>query len=223
MPTPRSLCTITLLTAVALTSPVGSAAAPIEPDLKGLPTGTGWRFFNRTAVMLDEPGRTAIRLTGGAGLGLAILDGFSFQEGTIEFDVRGKAPPTESYVGLALFGIDETTFDAVYFKPFNFISDDEVRRSRAVQYVAMPTYNWAQLRKRYPGMHERPVMPVPDPAGWFHVTIVVGAGRIRAFVENSSEPCLDIKKLSTQDRGWIAFWVSNGSEGDFANLKITVP
>jgi hypothetical protein len=34
-----------------------------------------------------------------------------------------------------LDGVDETTYEAIYFRPFNFATDDPARRLRAVQYV----------------------------------------------------------------------------------------
>lgn len=221
MNTPTSFRTACTLAAIGLSGLTAAAeSAVIRPDLTGLPTSTGWQLFNRTATMLDGADQTAVRLSDGGGLGLAILSQFIFAEGTIEFDVRGKGATEESYVGIAFHGINESTFDAVYFKPAQFACDDEVRRSRALQYVSMPGNNWPILRKRYPGMYEKPVVPVPDPASWFHVKVVVQAGEISVYLNGSQESCLTAKQVSHQGRGWIAFWVGNGSDGDFADLQI---
>lgn len=219
LPSPRTLCALAV--ACLIWTSAIAESTPVRPDLNELAAGKGWQLFNRSAAMIEGADRTAVRLSGGGGLGLAILDGLMFTEGTIEFDVRGKGAVEESFVGIAFHGMSDTVFDAVYFKPFNFISEDEVKRSRAVQYVSMPDYNWPKLRKRFPGMHERPVSPVPDPAAWFHVRIVVAAGEVSAFVNDGQEPCLSVKLLNSQGRGWVAFWVGNGSDGDFANLQIT--
>lgn len=221
MNTPTPLHTACSFAAVCLlTLSAAAESDAIRPDLTGLPAGIGWQLFNRSAGMIEGTAQTAVRLSGGGGLGLAILNEFVFSEGSIEFDVRGKGATEESFVGIAFHGINESTFDAVYFKPAQFACDDEVRRSRAMQYVSMPHNNWPILRKRYPGMYEKPVVPVPDPASWFHVKVVVQAGEISVYLNGSQESCLTAKQVSHQGRGWIAFWVGNGSDGDFADLQI---
>ena len=52
-----------------------------------------------------------------------------------------------------------TTYDAIYFRPFNFRTSDPARRLRAVQYISHPTYTWNKLRAERPGVYEKPVNP----------------------------------------------------------------
>lgn len=189
--------------------------------MQSLAESDGWRLYNRFASIIEEDGRIGARLFGGSGVGLAIVEGLTFTDGTIEFDVRGKPPPDESYVGIAFHGLRDSEFDAVYFKPFNFQADDEVRRSRAVQYVSLPDYPWPQLRRKFPGKYESAVSPVPDPAGWFRVRIVVKSGKVSVYIGGGEQPCMEVEILNSHRRGWVALWMGNGSDGDFANLRIT--
>lgn len=161
-----------------------------------------------------------MRLDERASEGVAWLEGFQFTEGAIELDVRGRDVFQRSFVGIAFHGADGVTYDAVYFRPFNFRTDDPVRRSHAVQYISHPTHTWRTLRERYPGRFERPVAPVPDPTGWFHARVEIRGGLVRVFVERAAEPSLVVRQLRQRRRGWVGLFVGEGSSGDFANLRI---
>lgn len=175
---------------------------------------------NRTVSGFTDGARTGLRLSAGPGEGPAYLKGIEFGNGTIEFDVRGKDVQQQSFVGVAFHGVDGTTYDAIYFRPFNFKAEDPARRLRAVQYIAEPTYTWQKLRAEQPGKYEQPVSPVPDPNGWFHVRVVVAAPKVSVFVDDAKEPSLVVNQLSDRRQGRVGLWVGNGSGGDFANLKI---
>ncbi len=43
-----------------------------------------------------------------------------FRNGTIECDIREKDVQGQSFVGITFHGVDSTTYDAIYFRPFNF-------------------------------------------------------------------------------------------------------
>src|SRR5256714_10772502 len=176
--------------------------------------------FNRTASSLHDGARAGVHLSEGAGEGPAYLRGVEFSNGTIELDIRGKDVPQQSFVGVAFHGVDGTTYDAIYFRPFNFKTDDPARRKRAVQYVSHPDYPWQKLRADHPGEYEQPVTPAPDPNGWFHVRMVVATPKVSVFVADAQQPSLVVNQLSDRHRGRVGLWVGNGSDGDFANLKI---
>lgn len=162
-----------------------------------------------------------MRLDARTGDGMAWLVGSDYSEGTIEFDVRGANKPGQSFVGVAFHGVNDTTFDAVYFRPFNFMNPDTSRLTRAVQYICMSAFPWERLRRETPGKYESAVNPVPDPDGWFHARIVVEGRKVRVFVDNAKEPCLVVDQLSERRSGRLGLWVGNGSAGDFTNLRIT--
>src|SRR5438445_7267670 len=137
--------------------------------------------FNRSASALADGTRTGVRLSEAAGDGVAYLRGVELGNGTIELDIRGKDVQGQSFVGVAFHGVDDTTYDAVYLRPFNFKTDDPARRTHAVQYVSHPTYTWQKLRAEHPGEYEQAVAPAPDPNGWFHVRVVVASPRGGVF------------------------------------------
>jgi hypothetical protein len=120
-----------------------------------------------------------------------------------------------------IHGVDERTYDTIYFRPFNFKSGDALRRLHAVQYISHPEFIWDKLRAEHPGQYEKPVLPAPDPNGWFHVRVAVTYPLVRVFVNDAEEPCLVVEQLSGRKKGRLGFYVSNDSDGDFANLKIT--
>jgi hypothetical protein len=135
--------------------------------------------------------------------------------------LRGRNAVGQSFVGLAFHGVNDTTYEAIYFRPFNFATEDPARRLRAVQYVSHPAHPWQVLREQHPGVYEKPVIPPPDPDGWFHVTIQVDADTVRVFVGRAASAALEVKRLTTRPGGWVGLWVGNTSPGDFADVTIT--
>jgi len=176
--------------------------------------------FNRTVSSLHDGARAGVHLSEGAGEGPAYLRQIELGNGTIELDIRGKDIPQQSFVGVAFHGVDGTTYDAIYFRPFNFKTDDPVRHAHAVQYISQPTYPWQKLRAEQPGKYEQPVTPAPAPNDWFHVRVVVTAPQVKVFVNDAKEPNLVVTQLSDRRKGRVGLWVGNNSAGDFANLKI---
>ena len=203
-----------------LTPDVAGQKKTISPDLAKLAEGKGLKHFNRTASSLNDGARKGVRLSEGPGEGPAYLEGIELADGAIELDVRGKDVQQQSFVGVAFHGADGATYDAVYFRPFNFRAEDPARRIRAVQYISHPTYTWQKLRAEHPGRYEKPVSPAPDPNGWFRVRVVVASPRVSVFVNGATEPSLVVSQLSERKKGLVGLWVGNGSGGDFANLTI---
>ncbi len=210
----RRIAVSLMLAAVGLctASRAGGQAKTLEP--KSLDV------FNRSASGLTDGTRTGVRLSEAAGNGVAYLRGVELGNGTIELDIRGKDVQGQSFVGVAFHGVDDTTYDAIYLRPFNFKTDDPARRKHAVQYVSHPTYTWQKLRAEHPGEYEQAVAPAPDPNGWFHVRVVVASPKVSVFVADAKEPSLVVSQLSDRPKGRVGLWVGNGSDGDFANLKI---
>jgi len=209
-------CVVELSTA----SRVAGQKKTIEPDLAALAEGKGLKVFNRSLSSLTDGARKGVRLSASPGDGVAYLEGIEFANGAIEIDIRGKDVQQQSFVGVAFHGLDEKTYDAIYFRPFNFKAEDPARRLRAVQYIAHPTYPWQKLREEHPGKYEQPVNPVPDPNGWFHARVVVASPKVSVFVNDAKEPSLVVTQLSDRKKGLVGLWVGNNSAGDFANLKI---
>ena len=178
------------------------------------------RTVNRSHTVVQEDGRSVVRLDAKPGEGMAVVAGAPFIEGAIELDVRGEDVQQQSFVGVA-FGVqDDSTYEAVYFRPFNFRAADTARANRAVQYVSQPTYPWQKLRQESPGKYERPVRPVPDPTSWARMRLVVTRTQLSVYANGGDEPDLVVTRLGDVKPGPVALWVGNNSRGDFANLAV---
>src|SRR5262245_48997210 len=206
--------TFVSITGLSLATDVIAQKKTIEPDLAALVEGKGLNVFNRSLSSIKDGAKKAARLSEASGDGVAYLTGVEFNNGAIEFDVRGKDVQQQSFVGVAFHGVDGTTYDAIYFRPFNFRTEDSARRIRAVQYIAHPTYTWQKLRTEQPGKYEQPVNPVPDPNDWFHARVVVASPKVSVFVNDGKEPSLVVTQLSDRKKGLVGLWVGNGSGGD---------
>lgn len=151
--------------------------------------------------------------------GIVWLKDISFTKGTIEVDLRGKNVFLQSFLGIAFHAADSTTYDAVYFRPFNFKHEDTLRRKWSVQYFSMPDYDYVRLRKENPLVYENAVTPVPNPDDWFHVSIVAANDWVMVYVNHSATASLKVKLLNHRSTGKIGLWTS-GLSGDFANLTL---
>ncbi len=178
------------------------------------------RAVNREVTKLQGD-RPAVHLSETTDNGLAWVEGTDFAEGTLEIDIRGRDVLQRSFVGIAFHGKDDKTYEAVYLRPFNFRAEDPVRHQHAVQYISLPEYDWPRLRKEFPEEFEDPVDQSIVPTDWVPLRVVVKGQTIQVYVGPAKSPALEVRKLGQLDRGMIGLWVGNGSDGDFANLRIT--
>jgi hypothetical protein len=212
---------LTVLLGISISVSVSSQINPVKYDLYSLSQSNKLQVFNRKVTPFSEKDKKGIRFTRNVNDGFAWLNDVTFSNGTIDLDIRGKDEFQRSFVGVAFHGVDDSTFDAVYFRPFNFQTNDPVRRIHAVQYVAEPEYSWQFLRDKFNGQCEKAVNPAPKGNEWFHVKIIIKYPQIMVFVNSSPEACLTVDKLNKRTTGKIGIWVGNNSDGDFANLQIT--
>ena len=57
---------------------------------------------------------------------------------------------------------------------------------------------------------------------WTPLRIVVSGTEARLFVHDAEQPCLIVKDLKLgATEGGIALWIGAGTEGHFANLRVT--
>jgi hypothetical protein len=151
--------------------------------------------------------------------GVAWLRGINFTEGRIDIDLRGRNVFLQSFIGIAFHGVDTAHYELVYFRPFNFRHEDTLRRNWSVQYMRVPDFLYDKLRKEHPLVYENAVIPVPDPADWFHASIVIKDDWITVYVNHSTQASLHVKKLGNINTGKIALWDDpDGLAGDFADL-----
>jgi hypothetical protein len=218
---------IVLAMATALLGSVHGIAQTITitPDMAQVNDGKTWKVQNATAEVFDVDGKQAVRLkvNGNSAdrvVGLALIQDLEFVTGIIELDMKGKNVRQQSFLGVSFNVVSEKSFEAVYFRPFNFKADDPFR-SRAVQYIAWPENTWEKLRKEKPGKFEGPVNPVPDPESWFHARIEVGKIQILVFVNEEKVPCLTVDRLTESGKSGSVGLFVDVAEGLYANMKVT--
>jgi hypothetical protein len=173
--------------------------------------------------VIDTHGKHALRMIEVAPImGLVWLKDYDFGNGTIEIDLLGRTQPVQgSFVGVAFHVADAQTYEAVYFRPFNFRAADSTRHSHAVEYISQPAFPWQRLRSDHPGQYEAAVVPEPDGDQWFHVRLVIERPKVSVFVNDARTPALVVNELSDRARGAVGLWVGDGSAGIFANLRVT--
>ncbi len=190
----------------------------IKPDIS---RSRRFQLVNRKiTISTNKDGKAIVHLDSKPNQGIAWIKGLTFKSGNIEFDVKGKNVLQQSFVGVAFHGLNDSTFDVVYFRPFNFQSADAIRKSHSVQYISLPQYDWQILREKYPGKYENALSSTIEPESWFHAKITVKANNIVVYVNNDIKPALTITPLTNRTVGNIGFWAGNNSDGDFSNLTI---
>jgi len=208
-----------VLAACALATPVLSGEVTVL-DLTRLAAGQEWKIENRSVQAVVKDGKNAVQLDARPNDGLAWLPGFSFENGEIECDILGRSQPVQgSFVGVAFRVQDEKTFDAIYFRPFNFRVPE--RRAHSVQYVSHPDWTWNRLRAERTGQFEKAIDPAPDGDQWIHARIVVRKPKVEVYVNGAATPSLVVDELSPRTGGSVGLFVGNFSPGTFANLKVT--
>ena len=219
-----AICTTALFVGTLAPMLPVSAKAPqagiTQIDLAERLAGGKLRAVNREATA--SPGtKGGVHLSEKEGPGVAWIEGSDFAEGTIEVDVRGRDLLQQSFLGVAFHRKDDTRYEAVYLRPFNFRAEDPARNQHAVQYISVPDYDWPRLRKEFPEEFENPVDKSVVPTDWVPLRVVVKGSTVQIFVGGVKSPTLEVRKLGSLDRGSIGLWVGNTSDGDFANLRVT--
>ena len=192
----------------------------IRPNLAGIASGEGWTLVNRGATTEAANGQTFVTFDGRPGDGAAWLDGVDFENGTIEVRIRGKNNPGLSFVGVAFRGVDDEIYDAVYFRPFNFVADNDLSRSHMVQYVSHPDNTWRRLRTEHTDVYENALIDPPNPDEFFTARIVITKPEVLVYVGDDTEPSLVVNELTDRTGGRIGLWMGNNSDGSFADLVL---
>ncbi len=216
---------IALAGLVAAPAP-GIAQIKAKPlNLATIDKAKAWKTINVIANPVERDGREGAYLRSLADsangiVGLALPVGVEFDTGVIELELKGKSERGRSFLGAAFNVVDDKTFEAIYFRPFNFKADDPFR-GRAVQYIAWPANTWEYLRKNYPGQFEQPVNPVPDPDDWFRARIEVTDKQVRVFVNGAKAPSLVVDRLATDKAKRPMGLFVDSVDGLYANVRVT--
>jgi hypothetical protein len=205
-------------------SPAFAEEVPLSP--------AGIKARSLKVEAAEYAGRKAIRLTQlpgapeGEADGLAILEGGSFQNGTIEVDLAGQpaagaAAAARGFVGMAFrVAPDSSKFELIYLRPTNGRAEDQLRRNHSTQYVSFPGFPWRKTRAENPGLYESYVDL--EPGVWTRYKLLLDGVKARLFVHGAEQPCLLVNDLKLgPSSGALALWIGPGTEGCFSNLRVT--
>jgi hypothetical protein len=212
--------TFIIIVCIAVGNTIANGQAANKFDLAQLYKDNKLTVYNRDISVEKGDGKNSLALSQEFGEGLVWINGVSFSTGTIEIDLKGQDVFQHSFVGIAFHAQDDSTFEAIYFRPFQFHSPDPVKQARAVQYISLPVYTWQKLREEKAGVYENTVNPVPDPNNWFHVKMVVKEKEVLVYVNDATTPSLQVPLLGKRNNGRIALYTADQSGGTFANLVI---
>ncbi len=150
--------------------------------------------------------------------GLGILEDVEFDNGIIEVELLGENNPGKSFIGIAFNIQNNETYEAIYFRPFNFVAEEQIRKDHMVQYLFHPEFTWRKLREERTGEFEDEIPNPPDPDSWFKAIIKITNKKIEVFIHELSEPVLSIDRLTLPKSKKIGIWAGYGSSGRYRNL-----
>ena len=155
------------------------------------------------------------------------LKGQDFKDGTITVDVLSKLLPdapasARGFIGVAFrINNDNSNFECIYIRPTNGRADDQIRRNHSTQYVSYPNYAFDVLRKESPEKYESYAdMGLNE---WIRIKIVVKGMQAKLYLNNNKQPTLIVNdlKLGADQSGGIGLFVDVGTDGYFADVKIS--
>lgn len=176
-------------------------------------------IVNREIVDLDEAANS-FSLNNQLGDGLAIVQDLEFDSGRLTLEIKGEDVPGKSFVGLAFNVQNDSTYEAVYFRPFNFRSTEQIRREHAMQYIFHPKNTWYYLRENFEGQYEAEFPRQPEPNDWFEIVIKVEPKNVYVYDATTNEQLLTVERLTEQSSNKIALWTGHDSKGWFRNLRV---
>ena len=176
-------------------------------------------IINRDIVSINSA-KNSLVLNRKRGDGMAIIKDLKFDKGVIDLELKGENNPGKSFVGIAFNIQNDSTYEAVYFRPFNFQSDEKIRREHSVQYIYHPKYTWRFLRTNYEGQFESEYPRQPMPDEWFRVRVKIDDKKVYVYDQETNTELLSIERLTKQVSNRIGLWTGFNSKGEFRNLKI---
>lgn len=184
---------------------------------------------NATIAPINFKGRGAIQVIAKPdatnATSYAVVKGTSFRDGTIEVDLAGQpaaaaGAAARGFIGVAFRVQADGHYEYIYLRPTNGRADDQVRRNHSTQYSSYPDFDFARSRQDAPEKYESYVDL--QPGVWTRYKIEVDGRKARLYVNGAEQPCLIVNDLKLDPQsGGVALWVGPGTEGYFANLRIT--
>ena len=178
------------------------------------------RAVNRLISLYGEQ-QDALEMNSNNSDGIGVIEDVEFDEGIIEVELLGENNPGKSFIGIAFNIQNDTTYEVIYFRPFNFIADEQIRKDHMVQYIYHPEYTWRKLRDERTGEFEAEITKPPNPDDWFKVIIDIEDDNVKVYVNDSTQPALIVNRLTSAKSKKIGIWTGYGSSGRFRNLMLS--
>lgn len=191
-----------------------------DTDLVNLYRKGKLKSVNREIKVVSSDSGAYLKITENKKEGIVWIPCKDFKNGIIQIKMRGKDVFQRSFIGIAFHGADDTNYDAVYCRPFNFFAKDSVRRIHAVQYISHPDFTWEKLRKERNAIFEKEIINPPNPNDWFTLKLVIENTTVKAYINDAEQPSLIVEKLNNRTSGKIGLFTGDSSGGDFKNIQI---
>lgn len=150
--------------------------------------------------------------------GIGIIEDVEFDNGIIEVELLGENNPGKSFIGIAFNIQNNKTYEVIYFRPFNFVAEEQLSKGHMVQYICHPEFTWNKLREERTGEFEDEIANPPNPDDWFKAIIKINDEKVEVYVNEISEPVLVVDRLSSPKSKKIGIWAGYGSSGRYRNL-----
>ncbi|XP_057375739.1 uncharacterized protein LOC130696651 [Daphnia carinata] len=153
----------------------------------------------------------------------------TFYEGTIDVDIAAERnnritePERAAAAGIA-FRIQSSSdqYELVCLRTangrFNLPPPSTDRLGRAIQYTSLPKWTAGTLRDQFPGRYEAAAKI--GERRWNHVSISVRNNTLGVYIDGHPTPVIQSDLLGTNARGSFAYWVDDGTNAYFTNLRI---
>lgn len=206
---------LALAAAIFLSGPLG-AQLP-----QGSAAGSGaasmaWDVSRATVPAGEAPTRDAIRLTNG----IAVLQGATIEDGTIDVDLPAPRALGSQFAGVAFRMASTADYEVVYFRA----ADDGLRWTD-MQY--QPVFEGETTWQLYPGDGYEATLPRPADvrnAGGIHVRLVMLGRRADVYVDSMAAPLLRIRELKREPApGGVGVWAISpkGAWAEFDRLSVS--
>ncbi|WP_281990701.1 hypothetical protein [Aquimarina aggregata] len=177
------------------------------------------KAINRSISLFGNQ-QDAVEMNAKNGSGIGVIKDVEFEKGIIEIEFFGENNPGKSFIGIAFNIQDDKTYEAIYFRPFNFVAKEQIRKEHMVQYIYHPEFTWKKLRKEKTGEFENEIKMPPNPDDWFKAIINIDEKKVKVFINDVPQPILIVDRLTSTISKKIGIWTGFGSSGRFRNLTL---
>lgn len=194
-----------------------------------LKKSAGLQAINTEISDTKHNGKKALKVKAiiGSKPAMVVIPNSTITDGIIEFEMAANRaadshPESRGFAGLAFhLNSENSAYDCIYLRSTNGRAEDQVRRNRTVQYMALPDFDTQVLRQKFPEKYETYVDMVPDE--WMKIKIEINNRKVKLFVHDQIQPTLIVNEMLNQNpKGGIALWVGGGTDAYFRKLKISM-